>query len=243
MEQPAYQLQWTPIRGYVYTRINIAIVCNDYVLQIQYVKEILPYHELMTPKWLHQYAYITGNYSLYPQYLELDPTTVLKQPKLQQAIDVKLVPYGILSSTDNVAVTVTVAMDTGLANSGDHDPSFGISDGYSFIGFRAHDPTNYAKLSPCRHIEGEIIDGLLQNLKHVKGPLVSSQTFSSEIKLQFRSAEQWGSCHTEHNEGYVNIANYQYKLDLAKGLHLQMYHEDDVETYRIKYIVVDVHVY
>ena len=85
--------------------ILATIVRNDYVLyiQIQFVKEILPYHELMTPKWLHQYAYITGNYTLYPQYLELDPTTVLKQPKLQQAVDVKLVPHGILSSTDSVS--------------------------------------------------------------------------------------------------------------------------------------------
>ena len=212
-------------------------------IQIQLVKEILPYYELMTPKWLHKHAIITGNYTLYQQYLELDPTTVLRQPKLQQAIEVKLVPYGILKSTDDVAVTVTIAMDTKLANSKDHDPSFGISDGKYFIGFRAHDRTNYARLSPCRHIEGEIIDGLLQNIRQVKGPLVSSQTFSSEIKLRFRPTEQWGSCHTEQNEGYVNIANYQHKVDLTKGLHLQMYHEDNVETYRIKYIVVEAHAY
>ena len=215
------------------------------IIQIQVIKEILPYYELMTPKWLHKNALIIGNYTLHPQYLELDPTTILKQPQLQQAIEVKLVPPGILQSTDSVVVTVTIAMDTELANSRDHDPSFGISDGKSFIGFRTHDRTNYAKLSPCQHTEGEIIDyvGLLQNLRHVKGPLVSSQTYPSEIKLQFRPSEQWGSCHTEQNEGYTNIANYQHKLDLSYGLYLQMYHEDDVEIYRIKYIVVEVYVY
>ena len=212
-------------------------------LQIQYVKEILPYHKLMTPKWLHRHAVITGNYSLHPQYLELDPTTVHGQPKLQQAIEVPLIPNGILKNIDVVAVTVTIAMDTELANSRDHDPSFGISDGYSFIGFRAHDKTNYAGLSPCQHTEGEIIDGLLQNLQNVEGPLVSSETYPSEIKLQFRPIEKWGSCYTDQNEGYVNIANYKHQLDLTKGLYLQMYHEDDVEIYRIKYIVVDVHVY
>ena len=197
----------------------------------------------MTPKWLNVYASITGKYSLYPQYLELDPTTVLRQQKLQQAIEVKLVPPHTLKSTDNVVVTVIIAMDTKLANKRDHDPSFGISDGKHFIGFRAHDQTNYAKLSPCRHIEGEITGGLLQNVRHVEGPLVSSRTFSSEIKLRFRPTEQWGSCHTEQGEGYVNIANYHNKLDLTKGLYLQMYHEDDVEIYRIKYIEVDVYAY
>ena len=165
------------------------------------------------------------------------------QPKLQQAIMVPLVPNGILKNIDVVAVTVTIAMDSELANSRDHDPSFGISDDYSFIGFRAHDKTNYAGLSPCQHTEGEIIDRLLQNLQNVEGPLVSSETYPSEIKLQFRPIEKWGLCYTDQNEGYVNIANYKHQLDLTKGLYLQMYHEDDVEIYRIKYIVVDVHVY
>ena len=197
----------------------------------------------MTPKWLQGYASITGKYSLYPQYLELDPTTVLKQQKLQQAIEVELVPPHTLKSTDNIVVTMIIAMDTELANKRDHDPSFGISDKKYFIGFRAHDQTNYDKLSPCQHIEGEITGGLLQNLQLVKGPLVSSNTFSSEIKLRFRPTEQWGSCHTEQGEGYVNIANYHNKLDLTKGLYLQMYHEDDVEIYRIKYIEVDVYAY
>lgn len=167
---------------------------------------------------------------------------MIGQSKLQQAMQVKLVAADILQSTDCATVTVTIAMDTELANSGDHDPSFGISDGQYFVGFRAHDKGNYGNLSPCQQLEGKIINGLLQNLQYVQGPLVTSQRFSSEIKLQFRPTEQWGSCHTEHNEGYVNIAHYQYKFDLTKGLYLQMYHEDDPEKYKIKYIVVDVHV-
>ena len=196
----------------------------------------------MTPRWLHKHAIITGNYTLFPHYLELDPTTVLKQQNRQQAIQVKLVAPDILRSMDGIAVTVTIAMDTELANSGDHDPSFGISDGKYFVGFRAHDKTNYADISPCHHIEGDIIAGLLQNWVHVEGPVVTSQTFSSEIKLQFRPTEKWGSCHTEQNEGYVNIASYKHQLDITKGLYLQMYHDDDVEKYRIKYIEVDVYV-
>ena len=198
----------------------------------------------MTPKWLHGYASITGNYSLHPQYLELDPTTVIGQPKFQQAIEVKLIPPHTLKSTDNVVVNIIIAMDTKLANEEDHDPSFGISDGQHFIGFTAYDKYNYEdNFSPCQHIEGEISKGLLQNIRSLKGPTVSSNTYSSEMKIRFRPTEQWGSCHTEHGAGYVNIANYQNKLDLTKGLYLQMYHEDDAEIYRVKYIEAEVYCY
>ena len=53
--------------------------------------------------------------------------------------------------------------------------------------------------------------------------------------------DRWGSCHTEHDEGVVNIANYQHQLDITKGLYLQMYRADAPEKYHIKYIVVNVH--
>ena len=212
------------------------------MLQVQLVHEILPYHQLMTPKWLHKHAIINGNYTIYPHYLEIQPTTITGKPKYQLALEVKLVAPYILKITDYVTVTVTIALDTELANAGDHDPSFGISDGKSFVGFTAYDKSNYNNHSPCRHVEGETIDGLLKNFVHKKGPYVTSDSYSSEIKLQFRPAENWASCHTEHNEGYVNIAHYHHYLDITNGLYLQMYHEDDPEKYRIKYIAVDVHV-
>ena len=210
---------------------------------MQVVKEILPYHQLMSPYWLHKHAIFTGNYTLYPHYIEIAPTTVLKQPKFQLALKVNLIAPYVLQDTDDVTVSVTIALDTELANSGDHDPSFGISDGYSFSGFTAYDKSNYAKHSPCTQIEGLPINGLLKDFKHIKGPLVNSESYSSEIRLQFRPKEKWASCHTEHNEGYVNIAYYHYHLEVTKGLYLHMYHEDDPEKYRIKYIAVDVHVH
>ena len=206
------------------------------------IKDVLPYHQLMAPRWLHKHAIITGNYTVYPHYLELAPTTVLGQPEFQLALQVKLVTPDIVRSTDDVTVAVTIAMDTSLANSEDHDPSFGISDGKHFVGFATYDKDNYKDLPPCQHIEGETITGLLQNKRFMEGPLVTSQRYPGEIKLQFRPTEKWGLCHTEQTEGYVNIASYQHQLDITKGLYLQMYHEDDVEKYRIKYIEVDVYV-
>ncbi|XP_065916433.1 uncharacterized protein [Dysidea avara] len=92
--------------------------------QIQVVETILPYHQLMTPDWIHSYFTITGPFTLYPQYYEIPAGTVAHQQTLQ----LQLVAPGILSTTDSITVTITVAMDTGVAQ-GDHDPRFGISDG------------------------------------------------------------------------------------------------------------------
>ena len=148
-------------------------------------------------------------------------------------------PPDVLTTTDSVTVTITVAMDTVLANSADHDPSFGISDGVHFVGFLQPDKTNYHG-GPCQHIEGNRGNGILLNAIQINSPTVASRKYSSETMLQIRPAERWGSCHTEHDEGYTNIANYQHLLDLTKGLYLEMYHGGAREKYRIKYIKVEI---
>ena len=187
----------------------------------------------MIPKWLHSNAVITGPHALYSQYLEILGTT---GANYQRALQVQLIAPNILTSTDSVTVSVTVAVDASYASSNDHDPTIGISDGSSFIGFVSYD--RFA--SPCNHLEGESHTNILQNPVRINGPTVTSQSYSSEIKMQFKPAEQWGSCHTEHNEGYTNVANYQHLLDPSKGLYLEIYRQDANEKYRIKYMVVDV---
>ena len=99
---------------------------------------------------------------------------------------------------------------------------------------------NYGSLSPCRHIEADKSNEILINIRDFNGPLVSANHFSGETKMQLRTAEQWGSCHTEHGESYTFIANYQHLLDLTNGLYLEMYRHDADETYRIKYITASV---
>ena len=212
--------------------------------QIQIVKTctILPYHQLMTPSWLSNHSAIIGQHSLNPQYLEILSTNV----DLQRRMQVQLVPPKILTSTDCISVTMTIAMDTVLADSRDHDPSFGISDGNSFVGFVMTDHKNYHEGPPCKINEGDIVNGILTDLPWAlwaaSNSSVTSRSYSSEAKMQIRPTEQWGSCHTEHDEGYTNIENYQRTLDLTNGLYLEMYSADAHETYRIKYIVVDINV-
>ena len=76
------------------------------------VQSVLPYHRVMTPKWIHSNAVITGPHALYSEYFEILSTTGAHN---QRALQIPLVAPNILTSTDNVTVTVTVAMDISYA--------------------------------------------------------------------------------------------------------------------------------
>ena len=198
---------------------------------------IIPYHQLMTPKWIKNYAIITGPHTFQPQYFDILPTTGVDW---QRALQVQLVPPGVLTPNDSVTVSITVAMDTALADSADNDASIGISDGMSFVGLIFPDRFNYHELSPCRQIEADNSAGYFNNVIQINGPLVASRKYSSEAKLQIRPTEKWGSCHTEHDGGFTIIANYQRTLDLTKGFYFEFHRHQNAERYRIKYIAIDV---
>ena len=55
-------------------------------------------------------------------------------------------------------------MDTALADSTDHNPIFGISDGTSFIGFQTVDKDYYHNHSPCFNVEGDATNTNLINI-------------------------------------------------------------------------------
>ena len=197
----------------------------------------LPYHKLMTPDWLYKYATITRPFTAHLKYLEF----LSGKNVYERLIQAELIAPNILTATDSIVVTLTIAMDTALANSADHDPIFGISDGTSFLGFHVMDKDNYGDHTPCVYIEGDAINKTLNiGNRDITGTLVKSRLFSSEITIQIKPNSQWGSCHTEHDEGLVNIVNYQRKLDFTKGLFLQMYRDHATEKYRIEYIAVNV---
>ena len=139
----------------------------------------------MTPKWIDKNAVITGPHALYPQYFGILGTT----GGLQRVLQIPLVAPNILTSTDSVTVTVTVAVDV----------SYGISDGKYFIGVHAGDRDNY----PCDILEGDSSTTIFDYSNYIRGPTVTSWHYSSEIKIQLKPAEKWGSCHTEHDGGYT----------------------------------------
>jgi len=131
-------------------------------------------------------------------------------------------------------------MDTQVADSADHDPSFGVTDGINFNGFIVHDKDNYKDISPCHSIEGSVKGGILQNPVQGSGSLVSARRYSGEVKIRMRPSEKWGACHTEHDEGFTNVQLYKNALDITKGLKFEMYRQHIGEKYRVKYISVDV---
>ena len=192
----------------------------------------------MTPEWLYKHSNITKPFTVHSKYLEI-PAGKIAYEHLIQA---ELIAPNTLTTTDDVVVTLTIAMDTTLADSNDHDPIFGISDGTSFIGFQAVDKGNYHDHTPCFYNEGEATNtNLINRVLDITGLKVKSRHYSSEITIQIKPNDRWGSCHTEHDEGYVNIVNYQRKLDITKGLYLKMYRSDINEKYFLKYIVTSIH--
>ena len=189
----------------------------------------------MIPDWLCKHSTITKPFTVYPKYLETFAGTAN-----ERLIQTELIAPNILTTTDSVTVTLTIAMDTVLADSADHDPIFGISDGTNFVGFWAVDKNNYHDHSPCYRIEGDVANNILSNRVQDAGGKVNSRLYSSEITMKIKPTDQWGSCHTEHDEGHVKIVNYQHKLDLTKGLYLEMYRHSASEKYRIEYIVINI---
>ena len=193
----------------------------------------------MTPKWLAKHVTIHGSYTYKPNYLEIFSGT-----DQQHVLHVQLVPPGFLTNDDSkcVTVTLTIVMDTVWADSRDHDPLCGIGDGERFIGFRVADKVNYATHHPCHSAEGDKVKDVLTNkVLDSSGPKPNfPQDYSSEVKIQTKPCEKWGSCHMEHDEGFVFIANYQHNLDLTKGMYLDIYRGSAAEIYHIEYITVDV---
>jgi len=191
----------------------------------------------MTPQWIEDNAVISGPYDPELQYFEISPSTGSVH---QIALQIQLIPPGVLKANDSVSITIISALDTSLPETGTNDILFGVSDNTSYVGFTQVDAKAYRSLSPCLHEEGDKGNRILLNSMVTNGARVSSDQYSGEIKMQFRPAEQWGSCHTEHEEGYTNIANYQHLLDLSNGLHLEIYRYNPEGIYRIKYISASV---
>jgi len=133
---------------------------------------------------------------------------------------------------------VTAAVDVSHSSSNDHDPTIGISDGKSFIGVIVYD--TYA--NPCHIREGDSSTTILKNINTINSPTVTSQCYFSEIKIQIRPAEKWGSFHTELDCGYTYVGNYQCLLDpMRNELDLEIYLGNNANVnYHIKYVVVDV---
>ena len=197
----------------------------------------LPFDQLMTPWWLEKNAEVVGPSEVVPGYFEIDPST---GAKYQRAMRVTLVDPNVLAPSDSVTVTIKSALDTTVAQKDDHDPIFGISDMNNFFGFQTTDVSDFPNYSPCYRMEGTVGESILENRKQGGGPRTNSTHYSSEITLQIRPAENWGSCHIEQVDGLINTQGYQSSIDPSKGLYFELYRHNAEEQYRIKYFRIKV---
>ena len=126
------------------------------------------------------------------------------------ALRVPLIPPNVLNSNDSITIVIIASMNTTIPQSHDHDPSFGISDGKSFIGFLPPDVQNYQKdYPPCLSIDGVVGSTILRSPKFGDGPLTTSTHYPSVVKMQFKPNEQWGCCETPQGDGgYGNLGFY-----------------------------------
>ena len=195
------------------------------------------FNQLMTPYYIDKHAEIVGPTSMVPGYFVVDPST---GAKYQRALRIPLIAPNMLEPTAGITVTIKSALDTTITQTDDHDPIFGISDEKRFLGFQTLDVSDFPSYSPCFRMEGDVGEAVLENRKQGGGPCTNSTHYSSEITLQIRPSDQWGSCHIEQVDGLVNTQGYQSTLDLANGLYFELYRHNAEEQYHIKYLRIDI---
>ena len=182
----------------------------------------------MTPNYLQKHATINGSYLVTPEYLEICPTTNLKDA-FKRALKIQLVAPDTLTDTDCISITVTAAFDSKLAAT-DHDPWIGITDGIHFNGFVVSDPAH------TEAYDGKC--GMILSNRISAGKSMLAPQYPAEIKMQFKPSENWGSA---YDDNYTTIGNYKNALDLTKGLYLELYRDEIHEKYHIRYITVDIY--
>ena len=119
--------------------------------------------------------------------------------------------------------------------------SFGITDGVDFHGFEYPDQNNYGSHSPCFATQGKSGSTLSSR---TYGPHLSSsftgKKYPGQAVITLKPNEQWGSCYTAHDGGFLNYMKYKTHLDLAKGIFFEVYKSSKGERVGIKYIEVTV---
>ena len=191
----------------------------------------------MTPSWLEAHAsYINRLLSSTTEQLTfnegpLDAAALLKVP---------IIPADVLEDSSLVTLKIVVSMDKGIAEKEDSDPTYGVSDGVSFLGFETVDKLNYQSgTPPCFGVEG-ISGDSLTGRRHTNplSPRPNDSFYPGQFVITLN--EHWGSCYTAHDGGFVKTATYNKRLLLSKGLTLEVYKGDKSEKVGIKFIEVTV---
>ena len=195
----------------------------------------------MTPLWLESHAsYIDNSRVLTAEQITFNAGPTDRALLLR----VPLVEAGILEDDTPLNVEITVANDVSIGQSGDSDPSYGLSDGAKFIGFQTVDQGNYVGrhfFYPCHILQGtsgEVFTDV--EVSDKTSPTQVAKFYPDQFVFTFKLDKSWGSCFTAHGGGFIKTVNYTKQLLLSQGLFLEVYKIHKKERVGIKYMEVTV---
>ena len=190
----------------------------------------------MTPTWLETHASnINSARSSTDEQLTFEPGHLRDAALLK----VPIIPAGILTDSSLITLKIVLSLDEDIGKKEDSDPSFGVSDGESFVGFEMVDEKNYGRYSPCFGIEG-ISGNSLTEIKYISMNSSSQDTYTGQVVITLKLNERWGLCSLAQDEGFENKVEYNKRLRLSNGLTLEVYKDNKYERVGIKFIEVTI---
>ena len=192
----------------------------------------------MTPSWLEAHASYIGRYrSSTTEQLTFNAGS----QHYAALLKVPIVPADILEDSSLVTLKIVASLDDDIGKKEDSDPKFGVSDGVSFVGFETIDLSWPTDLAPCFGIEGTSGSNLTERQEISKfSPKPNDSIYLTQFVITLKLNERWGLCYTAHDGGFVKTADYNKRLQLSKGLTLEVYRDQKDERVGIKFIEVTV---
>ncbi|XP_078368468.1 uncharacterized protein LOC144652301 [Oculina patagonica] len=203
-------------------------------------KEKVIYHQTMTPSWLEAHASYIASFRLNTtKQLTFTAGSTFNAALLK----VPVIPANVLQHSIQLTIKIVVSNDVSIGAKEDSDIRYGMSDGISFVGFLTIDIGNYNYLAPCFGIEGSSGSRFTEtreidkNAPRPRDKFYPGQWF---FTLKLDAHENWGSCYTAHDGGFVKVADYNNRLVLNNGLTLEVYKDNKDEKVGINFIEVTV---
>ncbi len=197
----------------------------------------------MTPSWLEAHAsYISINRLNITEQLTF---TAGQSENRAALLKVPMIPANAFQNSTQLTVKIVVSNDVDIGTKENSGITYGVSDGKSFVGFGTIDKTAYyaSNYAPCFGIEGSS-GATITDARGISyySPRPSNFFYAGQfvITLKLDAHETWGSCYTAHDGGLVNTAGYNNRLEISRGLTLEVYIGGKDGRVGIKFIEVNV---
>ena len=192
----------------------------------------MPFYRLYTPRDIRFGAEL--NTGAYYNYSYTDITFTGGSASFSRLFKLPLIGADVLSDSSDITVKITVGLQMAIRGH-DSDPKFFLSDGDNGIGFEMREEADR-----CRGIQGSMGD-VLTSFFAFNGASHTSSVLPEEFILTISPSKYWGSCYFAVDSGLISTTHYSRRLNLSKGLWLELYGEGTSERYLINYIILEIH--